>query len=181
MHFDDLTRARRSVRKYSSQAVDDAALQRILQTMNRAPSAGNLQAYEVYLARSREARAALAHAANGQEYIEQAPLALVFCSNPARSAGRYGRRGATLYAVQDATIACTYAMLAATDAGLASVWVGAFDEAAVRQAIGAPEDWTPVAILPIGVPAETPRPPTRRTLEDLVQEIHSHGAGSDAR
>lgn len=180
MHFDDLTRARQSVRKYSTQPVDEAALERILQIMNRAPSAGNLQAYEVYVARSSEARRALAHAANGQEYIEQAPLALVFCSNPARSAGRYGRRGTSLYSIQDATIACTYAMLAATDAGLASVWVGAFDTAAVRQAIGAPEDWTPVAILPIGYAAESPRLSTRRALTDLVREVELGRPGAKA-
>ena len=38
--------------------------------------------------------------------LEQAPLALVFCAHPARSAQKYGQRGTTLYCVQDATIAC---------------------------------------------------------------------------
>ncbi len=180
MQFDDVTKARRSVRQYSSQPVDEAALRGILETVSRAPSAGNLQAYEVFLARSEAARAALAHAANGQDFIEQAPIALVFCTNPARSAPRYGRRGANLYSVQDATIACTYAMLAATEAGLASVWVGAFDETAVREAIGAPEEWTPVAVLPIGYAAETPRPSTRRALADLVREVELGKPGASA-
>ncbi len=180
MQFDDVTKARRSVRTYSSQAVEEAVLQRILEAVNGAPSAGNLQAYEVFLARSEAARAALAHAANGQDFIAQAPLALVFCTNPARSAARYGRRGANLYAIQDATIACTFAMLAATDAGLATAWVGAFDESAVRDAIGAPEEWTPVAILPIGHAAETPRPSTRRALADLVREVELGPMGAKA-
>ncbi len=180
MEFDEVTRVRRSVRQYSSKHVDEATVAGILEAMNRAPSAGNLQAFEVFLARSADARIALAHAANGQAFIEQAPIALVFCTNPARSAARYGRRGATLYAIQDAAIACTYAMLAATDAGLATVWVGAFDEAAVREAVGASDEWVPVAILPIGFAAETPRPATRRALTDLVREIEIAKPGAQA-
>ncbi len=101
----------------------------------------------------------------------QAPLVLVFCAHPARSAKKYGQRGATLYGVQDATIACAYAQLAATALGLASVWVGAFDDEAVRAAIGAGQDLLPVAILPIGYAGEEPEMSTRRSLDDLVHDV----------
>lgn len=171
MQFNQLITARRSVRAYTSQPIDERVVERVLHAVSCAPSAGNLQAYEVCLTRSAQVRAALARAAGGQSFIEQAPLALVFCTNAGRAAARYGRRGATLYTVQDATIACTYAMLAAVDEGLACVWVGAFDEAAVRQAVTAPAEWTPIAILPIGYAAETPPAPGRRTLSDLVHEV----------
>ncbi len=171
MRFGELIAARRSVRAYTSQPVDESALQRILQAIRAAPSAGNLQAYEVCLVRSPEVRAALARAAGGQSYLEEAPLALVFCTHAGRAAVRYGHRGSTLYTVQDATIACTFAMLAAVEEGLASVWIGAFDEGAVHQAIGAPAEWVPIAILPIGHPAVTPPAPPRRALSDLVHEV----------
>jgi nitroreductase len=92
----------------------------------------------------------------------------VFCTNAARSADRYGKRAEHLYAVQDATIACTFAMLAATAQGLATVWVGAFDPDAVSKVVGAPPGIAPVAILPIGRAGETPEAPGRRGLEDLV-------------
>jgi site-specific recombinase XerC len=49
----------------------------------------------------------------------------------ARSAAKYRERGARLYAIQDATIACAFAMLAATALGLGTVWVGAFDDVRV--------------------------------------------------
>jgi len=94
-------------------------------------------------------------------------VALVFCTHAAR-AGRYGKRGELLYAIQDATIACTFAMLAATALGLATVWVGAFDAGEVRRVIQAPEGIDPVAILPLGYAAEDPASPGRRRLEDLV-------------
>ena len=63
------------------------------------------------------------------------------------------------------------AMLAATDLGLASVWVGAFNEDAVRTAIGAGADQRPVAILSVGYGAETPERRPRRPLDSAVQWI----------
>jgi nitroreductase len=55
--------------------------------------------------------------------------------------------------------------------GLATVWVGAFDDEAVHRAIGAPEGILPVAILPIGYAAEQPELTPRRRLSDLVHEL----------
>jgi nitroreductase len=73
-----------------------------------------------------------------------------------------------LYCLQDATIACTFAHLAAVALGLASVWVGAFDDEGVRQAIGVGDNLLPVAILSIGYPGEQPKSTSRRSLSDLV-------------
>jgi len=162
---------RHSVRAFSEKPVEEKKLRSILEAINRAPSAGNLQAFEVYLVTADRDKARLARAASDQEFIGQAPLVLVFCAHPARSAVRYHQRGEKLYAVQDATIACTFAMLAATALGLSSVWVGAFDELIVSQIIGSPGGQIPVAILPVGEAAETPRVRPRRSLDDLVHLI----------
>jgi nitroreductase len=169
--FFAVVRARHSVRAFADQPVGLEMLRRILDTATRAPSAGNLQAYAIYAVAKRSAREALARAAFDQAFVAQAPVVLVFCAHPARSARRYGDRGWTLYCIQDATIACAYAQLAATALGLATVWVGAFDEDAVRRALDVPPDLRPVAILPIGYPAEAPEITGRRTLEDLVRSI----------
>jgi nitroreductase len=59
-------------------------------------------------------------------------------------------------------------MLAAAAQGLATVWVGAFETEDVRRLIGAPPGIVPVAILPVGRPADAPAAPSRRPLEDLV-------------
>jgi len=142
-----------------------------LEAANHAPSAGNLQAYEIYSVSHRTALESLVRAALGQEFIAQAPVALVFCANPARSVRRYGKRGASLYCIQDATIACAYAQLAATALGLASVWGGAFDDDAVREAIGVGQDLLPVAILPIGYAGQDARATPRRSLANLVHNI----------
>ena len=168
MDFSQVVSTRRSVRAFRPDPVESAPLVTILETANRAPSAGNLQAFVVHLVREPDRLIALAAAAFGQDFIAQAPLALVFCADPKRSAARYGRRGAGLYSVQDATIACAYAQLAAVDLGLATVWVGAFDDDGVRRVIGVGPELPPVAVLPLGYPAEEPPPTPRRPLKRLV-------------
>jgi len=171
MDFFEVIRTRQSIRAFQDQPIEPEKLQQILEAMNRAPSAGNLQGYEVFLVTQRACLQALTKAAVGQDFIELAPLALVFCAHPARSAQKYRERGSTLYCVQDATIACATAQLAVTALGLASVWVGAFDDDGARQAIGVGDELRPVAILPIGYAAETPEHRSRRALADLVQRI----------
>ena len=170
MDFREVVERRYSVRSFQSTAVEDAALQSILDAANNAPSAGNLQAYEMVVVRDAERKRQLAAASLEQWFIAQAPVAIVFLANPDRNRAEYGSRGAELYSLQDATVACCYAQLAATAAGLGTCWVGAFDEDAVRQIVNAPADWRPVAILPIGVPAEAAGPRERRTLEDIIHQ-----------
>jgi nitroreductase len=171
MSFFELIKTRRSIRAYAPRAVEPEKVDAILAAANAAPSAGNLQAYEILVVRDAAVRRDLVHAALGQEFLSQVPMVLVFFAHPDRSAAKYRQRGAGLYSVQDATIACAYAQLAATELGLGTVWVGAFDDAAVAKAVGARPEWKPVAMLPIGYPAESPAATPRRNLNDL---IHHH-------
>jgi nitroreductase len=164
-----LVRLRRSVRAYLPRPIEAEKTQTILEAACRAPSAGNLQAYEIIEVDGRAALNRLARAAMDQAFIAEAPTALVFCALPERAEKAYGHRGAKLYSVQDATIACAYAQLAAAALGLGSVWVGSFDEHDVRHVIGAGADAVPVAILPIGYARETGEATTRRALSDLVR------------
>jgi nitroreductase len=173
MEFFDVIKNRHSIRTFSDQPVEDEKLQKILETANLAPSAGNLQAYEIYVVTDAKKRDGLSCAALAQEYIAVAPVALVFCTHPELTEGRYTERGTRLYTVQDATIACSFAMLAATDLGLGSVWVGTFDEKVVRLIIGAPDSQVPVVILAIGYAAEFPDQHPRRPLGQLAHWVKS--------
>jgi len=171
VEFFDVLKTRHSVRSYANTPVEEEKLDQILEAINRAPSAGNLQAFEVYVVTSNDQRKELAAAALGQNFMAQAPLALVFCADADRSARKYGQRGASLYCLQDATIACTYAMLAVTALGLSSVWVGAFDEGKVSDIINAPQAYRRVAMLSIGYAADEPRVRPRRSLSDLIHRV----------
>ncbi len=171
MDIFECIRQRRSIRAYQDRPVPEDALQRILEAVNAAPSAGNLQAYQVFVVRDAALRRALSEASYNQAYVAQAPVVLVFCTDAARSARKYGQRGERLYCVQDATIACAYAQLAAVALGLGTVWVGAFHDDSVIRVLDLPDGLHPVAILPVGYPAESPAPTSRRPLSDLVREL----------
>jgi nitroreductase len=171
MDFLKLIEERHSMRKYQFKPVEEEKLVRILDAANRAPSAGTLQGYEIYVVRKLEHRKALVKAAYDQEFLAEAPVVLVFCADGPRSAAKYSERGATLYSVQDATIACTFAMLAAKSLGLDTVWVGAFDEQAVSGIIRIEAGLRAVAMLPVGYAGKEARPRPRRPLKDLIREV----------
>ena len=169
MDFFAVIDRRQSVRAYQKNVVEPDKIAALLNTVRLAPSAGDLQAYAVVVVEDADTRQHLVRSAFGQTFIAQAPVVLVFCADPPRSEAKYGMRGAALFAIQDATIAAAHAQLAAVALGLASCWVGAFDERAVAQALGAPPYLRPVALLPLGYSAETPARTPRRRLEDLVK------------
>jgi nitroreductase len=168
MQFFDVVEARRSVRAFTAEPIATDKLEVVLATARMAPSAGDLQAYRIVVIDEAKAKAALAAAAHGQDFISEAAIVLVFCADPGRSEGKYGHRGVSLYCIQDATIAASYAQLAATAEGLASCWVGAFDEERVARVLRTPARLRPVTLMPLGYAAEAPQRPARRPLEALV-------------
>jgi nitroreductase len=163
---------RRSVRAFErSKNVSDEQVQQLLQAAIAAPSAGNMQPWFFYVVRDLEVRQRLAQAAWGQGFVAEAPLAIVVCAEPERSAMRYGDRGRELYCLQDTAAATENILLTAVALGLAACWVGAFDEAAAAQALHLPPTQRPVAILPIGHPAESTARRPRRPLSEVSRSV----------
>lgn len=170
--FFETVRHRHSIRRFQAERpVEAEKLHAILEMAATAPSAGDVQPYRIEVVASDEARAALSSAAPAEGFIAEAPVSLVFVAEPARSEAKFGERGAELYAIQDTTIAAAYAQLAIVAAGMGSTWVGHFDEAAVRGALGIEAGLKPLAILSLGYPAEFPEPSPRRPLAEMV---HHH-------
>jgi nitroreductase len=154
--FFQFLNSRCSVRQYSGEAISDEEIAYLLDCAITAPSAGNLEAWDVVLVRDAIRKEELSDASLRQLHVREAALLLILCANYIRSMSRYGERG-ILYAVQDATIACTYLMLAAHAIRLRSCWVGAFDEDEVKSVLNLPAHIRPVAMLCIGkgsIPAE---------------------------
>ncbi len=171
MEFFEVIDKRRSVRAYRDIPVEEEKLLVLLESMRRAPSAGNLQAYKVFVITNRTKKLEIAKCALYQWFIAEAGAILVFCADTLRSASKYGERGASFYSIQDATIACAYAQLSATALGLGSCWVGAFEEDCLGKALSIPHYLLPVAILTVGYPAEIPVFTTRRSLNELVYYV----------
>jgi nitroreductase len=147
--FLEFLNTRCSVREYNDEDINDEEITYLLDCVTTAPSAGNLEAWDIVLVRDAGRREALSDAAMGQPQVLNAPALFVICANYVRSMSRYGERG-ILYAVQDATIACTYLMLAGHALQIRSCWVGAFDEETVREILSLPPHIRPIALLCMG-------------------------------
>ena len=172
MDFWEVIEKRHSVRAFAQSDVSAEDVERILNAAVQAPSAGNRQPWHFVVVRRDKVRRRLARAAFGQDFIAQAPVVIVVCTDAARSAARYGRRGVELYCKQDTAAATEHILLAATALGLGSCWVGAFNDSAVAAALQLPAEFHPVAIVPIGVPARpTRRTTSRRPLDEVVTTV----------
>jgi nitroreductase len=169
MDFWQVIENRYSVRSFDPDGdVPPEAVERLLSAAICAPSAGNRQPWHFYVVRDPSVRRELAAAAYGQDFISQAPVAIVVCADPEQSAARYSQRGRELYCLQDTAAAAEHILLAAVASGLGGCWVGAFDERRAASALNLPRRHRPVAILPIGKPAGRPATRTSRQALDGV-------------
>jgi len=166
----DAIKGRRSVREFKPDPVDDKDLEKILEAGKSAPSAGNCQPWEFVVVKDGATKQKLVRAALGQSFVGEAPVVVVVCANIPRTSIRYGRRGAELYCIQDTAAAVQNILLTAYALGYGTCWVGSFDEESAAKAIKAPPDVRPLAIIPIGRPAEKPTPTTRLPLKKIVHE-----------
>lgn len=163
-----LLRARRSVRAFTSEEVPRELLARVLAAGVEAPSAGNVQPWRFLVVRRPTARRLLAQAAWDQGFVAQAPAVIAVCADLERAGEAYGARGRELYCLQDGAAAAQNMLLMATALGLAACWVGAFDEAQVRAALQLDAQVRPLALLPVGWPAEHPARPPRHPLDAVT-------------
>ncbi len=161
---------RRSIRAFQGKSLPEDAVERLIEAVLWAPSAGNLQSRFFYFVLDRKLRIRLARAALDQFFVSEAPLAVVACCD-LRIEDRYGRRGRDLYTVQDVSAGIQNLLLVACALGLGAVWVGAIDEEETAEVVGAPPHLRPVAIVPVGYPAESPPPPPRVPRTDAVKVL----------
>ncbi len=170
MDFWQVLKDRHSVRSFDpTEDISPKVVERLLEVAIQAPSAGNRQPWHFYVVRDPEVQKGLAAAAYGQEFVAQAPVVIVVCADPERSAERYRQRGRELYCLQDTAAAAEHILLAAVASGLGGCWVGAFDERRAARVLDLPHQHRPVAILPIGKPVEEPvMRRSRRPLREVV-------------
>jgi len=168
MEFQEVVKKRRSIRKFKDKSIPEKEIKEIIEIGHMAPSAGNLQARDFIVVGDEKEKNKLSENAYGQKFIAEAPWVIVVCANKERSETRYGDRGRYLYSIQDATASVQNMLLAIVDKGYASVWVGAFDEEKVSDQLNIPEGVRPVAIIPIGYPAKSPKKPSKMNYEEIT-------------
>lgn len=158
--------ARRSVRRYTKQAIGLQRLLALVDSGRRAPSASNLQAWEFILIQDPDTVRSLGSLAPG---ISAGAEAIVVICADREKARRKAGEGGELFGLMDACFAAENILLAATDAGLGACVVRSFHQDAVRRVLAAPDHMVPELLITLGFPeAPLPRGPKRRDIDDLV-------------
>ena len=177
MEFAQVVGRRRMVRRYRDQPVDPAALERILVTGLRGPSAGFAQGVRLVVVTDRERRRAVAvlcgeaeHVARGrQPWLSVAPVHVVLCVRPDDYRERYAEPDKAASTAPDdwdvpfwwvdAGAALMLLLLAAVDEGLGAGVLQIADTDALRLLLDIPADVEPVALVTVGHAADDPGPP----------------------
>ena len=177
MDFEEVVKRRKMIREYDlkRQQIPDQIIVKLIKNAHRAPSAGHTQVQEFIIVKDDSTKKKLRKAALNQEYVEQAPLLIVVCSNTSRSVGRYGIRGREFYSIIDGAFASMLILLSAVNEGISTCFVGAFEDNKVSEILELPKDVRPIGIICIEYPAEEPEKLERIGVKALVHyEKYGH-------
>jgi nitroreductase len=163
----EAVKGRRSIRKFLRKDIPKDVLQKLIDALIWAPSAGNLQSRKFFFVGDDNLKERIAAAALSQNFIRSAPLVIVCCTDAA-VANRYGQRGKELYTIQDVSASIMCMMLVAHENHLGSCWVGAFREEEVARVLDLPGSLRPVSIVPVGYPERIPAPTPRVSAQEAV-------------
>ena len=166
MDIYEAIRTRQSIRRYRPDPVPDGVLNRVLDAMRLAPSAGNKQPWRFVVVKDASTREQVAEACARQTWMAQAPVIVAACGWEKRA---YSQMGGYWNALPvDVTIAFDHLTLAAAAEGLGTCWIGSFVEEEVRRVLAIPEEVTVIALTPLGYHDVPPAPKTRKELSEIV-------------
>ena len=161
--FEAITQ-RKSIRKYKDKEIEKEKLIKVLESARISPSAANRQEWKFIVVKDDNTRSRLVSAAHGQNFVGQAPVTIVACSTESERIMPCGQHAYTV----DLSIAVSFMMLEATELGLGTCWLGAFDEEAVKEILDIPSDIRVPAMFTLGYADENPVARPRKALKDIV-------------
>ena len=170
MEFKDVLNRRYSCRAFAARGVEQDKVDRILEAGRVAPTAVNKQPVHIWAVSNPDTLEAIKGVTRSNY---GAPLLLVVGCRPDEAwVRRYdGKNGAEV----DASIVATYLMLAAENEGLATLWVGSFDPALLRDILPGTDGYNLVAMINVGYPAPDSQPSPmhseRKTVGELVTRV----------
>jgi nitroreductase len=148
VEFTEVVKKRRSIRKYKPAPISDEAIKTVLEAARLAPSWANRQCWRYVVVTEENIKEKLA--GEGRKWISEAPVIIVACADPRES----GRKPGMDYFMLDIGISLEHLVLAATELGLGTCWIGAFDEKQAKEVLEVPDNIRVVAFTPLGYPAE---------------------------
>ena len=179
-------RRRRSVRNFKPDPVPKQTIDLMLEAARLAPSGSNRQPWRFQVVTDASLRERIfLEATFGSRHIQEAPVWIV-CGSELLSyvkGNRLAPSSAILAADNDdwetlkpfladaqmnTAIAIEHMVLAATDEGLGTCWIGAFSQDKARKALGVPEKYKVVTVLPVGYAAGETAPRSKKPLSEIV-------------
>lgn len=157
MDFIDLTKERKSCRRFSNKVVDWRDVIECLDSVRYSPMAGNNFSLKFIVVQDKKKIEAISKATQ-QDFVSKAPCLVVFCSNPNPVVRGFGNRGYD-YLRQQAGAGVQTFLLALTQRGIGSCWIGHFVNNLVKEALSIPEKIEVEAIVALGYEGlmKTPR------------------------
>lgn len=168
MEYQELIQKRYSVRAYKNKPVEDEKLNKVLEAARFAPTAANRQPFQLIVVRTDGRRDELKRIYR-KEWFVQAPLIICACGIRRKS---WVREDTRRYLDVDVAIVMDHLILAATDLGLGTCWVAAFNANAAREILEIPEEVEPLIFTPLGYPDDQLAIKERKSIEDLVRYDH---------
>ena len=166
MEFSDVIARRYSVRAYKPDPVEPEKLEKILEAARLAPTAANHQPFQLIVIHT-EGRQNELQTIYHRDWFIQAPILICAVGIPAQGWVRSDDR--RRYLDVDVAIVMDHLILEATNQGLGTCWIAAFNAIAARNILGLPDDVEPILITPLGYPADQKGPKERKPLADLVR------------
>ncbi len=167
MDFYDVVTSRRSIRAYRDKPVEKEKLGRIREAVQLAPTACNRQPFR-FLEVSGDAPKEAVLSCYSRDWLRTAPMLMVAVGLPSQAWSRFN--GKSIHEV-DVAIAMEHLVLAATAEGLATCWICAFDQEALREALGLSATEIPVAMTPLGYAAKEPPAVPRKPVNELFEVV----------
>lgn len=165
MDFWEVVKQRKSYRNFSSQPVEQEKIIKVLEAARLAPSWQNRQCWRFVVVQDKEIIKKIGQlnpfTLNINFFLQKVPVIIIACANPKDS----GHRAGLDYFLVDTAIAMEHLVLAATDLGLATCWIGAFDEKMIKDVLEIPDEIRVVALTPLGYQAE------KENIVDKVSKI----------
>jgi nitroreductase len=156
LRFEEVIEKRRSIRRYKDTPVPKEKIFRVLEAARVAPSAGHRQPWHFIVVEEKETIRKLAKS----EWAAEAPVMIVGLADQVASPG---------WCLNDLGIAIEHIVLAAANLGLGTCWMGQTGrEDMIKSLLGIPDNFKVVAVVPVGVPDETPAPKERKSLDAIV-------------
>lgn len=154
----DAILTRRSIRKYTSEPVQEETIMILLEAAMSAPSAGNEQPWHFIVIRDRKILSEIVLVHPHAQMLNSAPLAILVCCDEKMTKYPW-------YWIQDCSAATQNILLSIQAKGLGGVWVGVYPHekrvTALRNIFGLPDHVIPFSLIPLGHPAEM-KPPANR-------------------